>query len=247
MLRGRRQQEEHHVREWAIVSDVSDLADVSSRRGLPGLSYPEKYLRRLSGDLSEKFAGIFAHETVERYVLESYTGLLRTSTVKAHLANNTIRFATDRLTALAQAKGAIERTVPEVLFVCEENAGRSQMAAVLTNALSGGAVHVRSAGSAPAHQLNPSVVAVMEELGLDLSEAFPKPLTDDVVQAADVVVTMGCGDACPIYPGKRYQDWALKDPATLSLDEVRRVRDEIRIKVVAMLADLGVEASELAV
>ena len=121
------------------------------------------------------------------------------------------------------------------------------MAAVLTNALSGGAVHVRSAGSAPAHQLNPSVVAVMEELGLDLSEAFPKPLTDDVVQAADVVVTMGCGDACPIYPGKRYQDWALKDPATLSLDEVRRVRDEIRIKVVAMLADLGVEASELAV
>jgi len=139
-------------------------------------------------------------------VLESYTVLLRTSTVKAHLANNTIRFATDRLTALAQAKGAIERTVPAVLFVCEENAGRSQMAAELTNAL-----------------------------------------TDDVVQAADVVVTMGCGDACPIYPDKRYQDWALNDPATLSLDEVRLVRDEIRTKVVAMLADLGVEANELGV
>ncbi len=221
------------------------MTEVNGRRGLPGLTYPEEYLKRLADDLARKFAGIFGPETVERYVLESYTALLRTATVKAHLTSNTIRFATDRLTALAQAKGAIGSPVPEVLFVCEQNAGRSQMAAVLTNALSGGAVHVRSAGSAPAHQLNPAVVQVMIELGLDLSEAFPKPLTDDVVQAADVVITMGCGDACPIYPGKRYQDWALADPASLPLEHVRVVRDQIISKVTEMLELLGVEPKDL--
>ncbi|HOY82754.1 MAG TPA: arsenate reductase ArsC, partial [Rhodoglobus sp.] len=198
--------------------------DLTERRGMPGLAYPEEYLRRLAGDLTEKFAGVFSSETIERYVLESYTGLLRTSTVRTHLASRTIHFATDRLTALAQAKGAIERTVPEVLFVCEQNAGRSQMAAVLTAQLSQGRVHVRSAGSAPGKDLNPAVVKAMAELGLSMTEEFPKPLTDDVVQAADVVVTMGCGDACAIYPGKRYEDWELTDPAGLSLVEVRVIR-----------------------
>ena len=207
---------------------------------LPGLSYPEESLKRLAGDLAERFHGIFAAETVERYVLESYTGLLRTSSVKAHLTTRTSRFALERLTALAQAKGAIERAVPEVLFVCEQNAGRSQMAAVFTNALSGGAVHVRSAGSMPSAELNPTRVAVMTELGLSLDESFPKPLTDDVVQAADVVITMGCGDACPIYPGKRYVDWELVDPAGQPIDEVRRIRDQIKANVTEMLAGLGV-------
>ncbi|MDH6236695.1 arsenate reductase ArsC [Cryobacterium sp. CG_9.6] len=221
------------------------MTDLSARRSLSGLAYPEEYLKRLAEDLARKFAGVFGSETVERYVLESYTALLRTATVKAHLATNTIRFATDRLTALAQAKGAVARPVPEVLFVCVENAGRSQMAAVLTSALSNGAVHVRSAGSSPAHELNPAAVHVMTELGLDLSEAFPKPLTDDVVQAADVVVTMGCGDACPIYPGKRYQDWNLADPADLSLDDVRAVRDQITAHVIEMLTLLGVEPTGL--
>lgn len=216
------------------------MSDVSTRRSLPGLTFPEEHLKRLADDLAAKFVGVFALETVERYVLESYTALMRTSTVKAHLTNNTIRFATDRLTALAQAKGAIDRPVPEVLFVCVENAGRSQMAAVLTTALSGGGVHVRSAGSAPAQQINPTVLAAMAEIGLDLRTAFPKPLTDDVVQAADVVITMGCGDACPLYPGKRYQDWELTDPAGLPLEDVRRVRDDIRTHVEAMLAELGV-------
>ena len=212
--------------------------DLTERRGMPGLAYPEEYLRRLAGDLTEKFAGVFSSETIERYVLESYTGLLRTSTVRTHLASRTIHFATDRLTALAQAKGAIERTVPEVLFVCEQNAGRSQMAAVLTAQLSQGRVHVRSAGSAPGKDLNPAVVEAMAELGLSMTEEFPKPLTDDVVQAADVVVTMGCGDACAIYPGKRYEDWELTDPAGLSLDEVRGIRDDIRTRVEALLAEL---------
>jgi len=213
--------------------------DLSTRRGMPGLAYPEDYLKRLADELAEKFAGIFSSETVERYVLESYTGLLRTSKVKAHLASQTIRFATDRLTALAQAKGAIESPVPEVLFVCEQNAGRSQMAAVLTKSLSDGRVHVRSAGSSPVAELNPAVVAVMAELGLDMAEEFPKPLTDDVVQAADVVITMGCGDACAIYPGKRYLDWELTDPAGLSLDEVRVIRDDVKTRVEELLATLG--------
>ncbi|WP_104137625.1 MULTISPECIES: arsenate reductase ArsC [unclassified Cryobacterium] len=207
---------------------------------LPGLTYPEESLKRLAGELAEQFHGIFAAETVERYVLESYTGLLRTSSVKAHLTTRTARFARERLNALGQAKGAIERPVPEVLFVCEQNAGRSQMAAVFTNALSGGAVHVRSAGSMPLPELNPTMVAVMVELGLSLDESFPKPLTDDVVQAADVVITMGCGDACPIYPGKRYVDWELVDPAGRPIEEVRRIRDQIRANVTEMLAGLGV-------
>ena len=207
---------------------------------LPGLAYPEESLKRLAGELADQFHGVFAAETVERYGLESYTGLLRTSSVKAHLTTRTARFARDRLTALAQAKGALERPVPEVLFVCEQNAGRSQMAAVFTNALAGGAVHVRSAGSMPSPELNPIMVSVMTEIGLSMDESFPKPLTDDVVQAADVVVTMGCGDACPIYPGKRYVDWELVDPAGQPIEEVRRIRDQIRANVTEMLTGLGV-------
>lgn len=207
---------------------------------MSGLAYPEDYLKRLAIELTEKFAGVFGAETVERYVLESYTRLLRTSKVKAHLASQTTRFATDRLTALAQATGAITSDVPEILFVCEQNAGRSQMTAALTDQLSGGRVHVRSAGSMPAHELNPAVIAVMAELGVDLNREFPKPLTDDVVQAADVVVTMGCGDACPIYPGKHYQDWELDDLATLAPEDVRRVRDEIVGRVRELLNSLGV-------
>lgn len=218
--------------------------DTAGRRGLPGLSSPERYLHDLSLELTERFEGTFGAETVERYVLESYTALLRTATVKAHLANRVARFAADRLTALAQAKGAIVHEVPEVLFVCEQNAGRSQMAAVLTHSIGGDRVHVRSAGSMPAAELNPAVVTALEELGLDVSRDFPKPLTDDVVQAADVVVTMGCGDACPIYPGKRYLDWALDDPELLTLDEVRRVRDEIRTHIEQLLQTLESESNE---
>ena len=128
--------------------------------------------------------------------------------------------------------------VPEVLFVCVHNAGRSQMAAALLDHAADGRVHVRSAGSIPAGQLEPAVVEVMGELGLDLARAFPKPLTDDVVQAADVVVTMGCGDTCPVYPGKRDLDWDLPDPQHRPLAEVRRVRDDIDARVHTLLAEL---------
>jgi protein-tyrosine-phosphatase len=128
--------------------------------------------------------------------------------------------------------------VPEVLFVCVHNAGRSQMAAALLHQHAAGSVVVRSAGSAPAATVNPAVVAAMAELGLDLSQEFPKPLTDDAVQAADVVITMGCGDACPVYPGKRYLNWELDDPAGRDVAHVRPIRDEIDRRVRALLAEL---------
>lgn len=128
--------------------------------------------------------------------------------------------------------------VPEVLFVCVHNAGRSQMAAALLDHYAGGRVRVRSAGSTPADEINPAVVEVMGELGLDLSREFPKPLTGQAVAAADVVITMGCGDACPIYPGKRYLDWNIADPAGRDRDEVRAIRDQIDGRVQALLAEL---------
>jgi arsenate reductase len=134
----------------------------------------------------------------------------------------------------------VSEDTPEVLFVCVHNAGRSQMAAALTAWLGGDRVTVRSAGSEPAAAINPAVVEAMEELGLDLSQEFPRPLTDEAVRASDVVITMGCGDACPIYPGKRYLDWELDDPAGRSLAEVRGIRDEIRGRVEELLADLHV-------
>jgi arsenate reductase (thioredoxin) len=129
-------------------------------------------------------------------------------------------------------------TNPEVLFVCVHNAGRSQMAAALLDRRAAGTVHVRSAGSEPADRLNPAVVEAMAELGLDISREFPKALTDDAVKAADVVITMGCGDACPLYPGKRYLDWEIEDPAGKSLATVRRIRDEIDARVGVLLHEL---------
>ncbi|GAB3694188.1 arsenate reductase ArsC [Angustibacter aerolatus] len=129
-------------------------------------------------------------------------------------------------------------TVPEVLFVCVHNAGRSQMAAALLDHHAAGRVVVRSAGSAPADTVNPAVVEVMHEIGLDLSKEFPKPLSDDAVRAADVVITMGCGDACPFYPGTRYLDWELDDPAGLDADAIRPIRDDVDRRVRALLAEL---------
>ena len=128
--------------------------------------------------------------------------------------------------------------VPEVLFVCVHNAGRSQAAAALLDHYAHGRVHVRSAGSAPGDEVNPAIVAVLAERNLDITKEFPKPLTDEVVRAADVVISMGCGDACPVYPGKRYLDWDLDDPAGKPVDEVRPIVDEIDRRVRALLAEL---------
>jgi protein-tyrosine-phosphatase len=127
---------------------------------------------------------------------------------------------------------------PEVLFVCVHNAGRSQMAAGLVELRSRGRVHVRSAGSDPGEEIDPAVIQAMDEIGVDMSKEFPKPLTDEVVRAADVVIMMGCGDACPTYPGKRYEDWTLDDPAGQDVATVRRIRDEIDSRVQALLSEL---------
>ena len=146
----------------------------------------------------------------------------------------------ERLRVLGQVEGSIVKDVTEVLFVCVQNAGRSQMAAALLKHDSGGRVVVRSAGSQPADEINPAVVEALHELGLDVGEEFPKPLEDAAVRAADVVITMGCGDACPIYPSKRYEDWEVEDPAGKPLSDVRRIRDEIATRVQQLLVELGV-------
>jgi arsenate reductase len=146
--------------------------------------------------------------------------------------------AIDGLRSVGQVEGTLTKEVPEVLFVCVQNAGRSQMAAGLLDKLAEGRVHVRSAGSAPGEEINPQVRAAMSEVGVDLEKEFPKPLTDDVVRAADAVITMGCGDACPIYPGKRYEDWELEDPAGKDIETVRRIRDTIEARVRDLLDEL---------
>jgi arsenate reductase len=195
------------------------------------------HLEKGLDQLSDEFAGTFSAETVERYMAESLEAL-GGARLKDFVPLFVHRFARERLRALGQAQGTIAKTVPEVLFVCVQNAGRSQMAAALLDRYAEGRVHVRSAGSAPADQINPAVVTAMAELGLDVSKEFPKPMTDEVVQAADAVVTMGCGDACPIYPGKRYEDWEVDDPAETDLDGVRRIRDDISGRVRRLLAEL---------
>ena len=188
--------------------------------------------------LHEEFRGIYSLETIERFVDESIDRLSGARVVD-FIPLFVHRFARERLRALAQSEGAIIKEVPEVLFVCVHNAGRSQMAAALLDHHARGRVHVRSAGSAPADQINPAVAAALDEWGIDLSREFPKPLTDEFVQAADVVVTMGCGDACPIYPGKRYEDWELDDPAGQPVEVVRRIRDDIDARVQHLLAELA--------
>jgi len=145
---------------------------------------------------------------------------------------------TDDSLAGPSALGNAVSDIPEVLFVCVHNAGRSQMAAALLDHHARGWVMVRSAGSTPAERVNPAVIAAMAEVGVDLSKEFPKPLTDEVVQAADVVVTMGCGDACPLFPGKRYLDWEVDDPAGKSVEDVRIIRDEIDVRVQTLLTEL---------
>jgi arsenate reductase len=195
------------------------------------------HVRQAAESLADEFAGVFSKETIERYIAES-VDLLGASRVNAFVPLLAHRFARERLKALAQAEGMLVKEQPEVLFVCVHNAGRSQMAAGLVKLRSGGRIHVRSAGSAPAGEINPAVVEAMEELGIDMGEEFPKPLTDEVVRAADVVITMGCGDACPIYPGKRYQDWVLDDPAGQDLETVRTIRDELDARVEKLIAEL---------
>ncbi|WP_404435827.1 metalloregulator ArsR/SmtB family transcription factor [Microbacterium aerolatum] len=192
-------------------------------------------LDRVVDDLAARYRGTFSRETVTRYVADSHT-LLEGSGSTNLLASRTAAFATERLDDLDRA--AHEEGTRTVLFVCVQNAGRSQLAAGILRQLAGDRVIVRTAGSAPASDVRSAIVTALDEIGVTLGGEFPKPLTDEAVKAADVVITMGCGDACPIFPGRRYEDWDLDDPAGKPLSTVREIRDDIDRRVRALLANL---------
>lgn len=193
---------------------------------------------RIIDQLADRTRSLFSRETVARVVEESYRLLEQRARIKRHLPSLTSRFAADRLDALASSQGLRHVGVPEVLFVCVRNAGRSQIAAAVLRHIAGDRVHVRTAGSAPGTTVHSAVIDVLDEIGVPLAAEFPKPLTDEVVRASDVIVTMGCGDACPVYPGRRYMDWPLDDPADMELDDLRRLRDEIVERVTRLANEL---------
>jgi protein-tyrosine-phosphatase len=213
---------------------------------------PDSYRRRdLSVDqqlalltaarrLRDEYDGVFGEETIERFLHSSYDQFAGRATVPNFLPLLGERFARQRLQALARVEGLTHDGRPVVLFLCVHNAGRSQMALGFFQQLAGDRAIAWSGGSEPGTEVNPSAVAAMAERGIDISGEFPKPWTEEIVKAADVVITMGCGDACPIFPGKRYLDWTLDDPAGHSVEEVRPIRDEIERRVRGLLADLQV-------
>lgn len=204
---------------------------------------PEGRLRALAGvaqDLHERFRGVFGQETIDALVFDSYAKLAAKATVTNWLVVATERFATERLKALVQADRPATERVPAVLFLCTHNAGRSQMALGWFTHLACDRAVAWSGGSEPEAALNQAAVAAMTEVGIDITRQFPKPWTEEVVSAADVVVTMGCGDACPLVPGKHYEDWEVSDPAGLSLCDVRPIRDELERRVRDLLARLEI-------
>ena len=196
-------------------------------------------IRSVAARLREEFDGVFSEETVQRLIVESYSTFQHAKTL-SFVPLFVERYTRQRLRALGRVEGAIARDVPLVVFLCVHNSGRSQMAAGWLRHLSGDGTEVFSGGSNPASEVNPAAIASMAEAGIDISSEFPKPWTDEIVQAADAVVTMGCGDACPVFPGVRYLDWELDDPAGKTVDDVRPIRDEIERRVRALMDDLGV-------
>ena len=197
-------------------------------------------LRTAAFRLRAEFNGTFGAETIERFLHSSYDQFASRASVPNFLPLLAERFARQRLRALAKVEGDIQDGRPTVLFLCVHNAGRSQMALGFFQHLAGDRAVVWSGGSEPGYEINPSAVAAMAEREIDITGDFPKPWTDEIVQAADVVITMGCGDVCPVFPGKRYLDWELDDPAGKSVEDVRLIRDEIERRVRALLDELGV-------
>ncbi|MBB1515309.1 helix-turn-helix domain-containing protein [Tessaracoccus sp. MC1679] len=195
-------------------------------------------LARVVDRLAYRFAASFSRETVSRLVADSYTRLSARARIRTHILPMTEKFAADRLSALAVVEGRVASGVPEVLFVCTHNAGRSQMAAAFLRREAAEQVHVRTAGTKPAARVNPAVIAAMAEIGIDMLQEFPKPLTDEVVLASDVVITMGCGDSCPVYPGRRYLNWDIDDPSGQPPDRVRAIRDDLQRRVHDLITSL---------
>jgi arsenate reductase (thioredoxin) len=199
-------------------------------------------LLRAAAALHDEFDGIFSTETIERFLETSYDQFAERATVHHFLPLLAERFARQRLHAVAKVERRAGDDLPAVLFLCVHNAGRSQMALGWFKHLAGERAIAWSGGSEPANEINPTAVAAMAEVGIDITGEFPKPWADEIVEAADVVVTMGCGDACPLYSGKRYEDWELDDPAGLDVAAVRPIRDEIRRRVEVLLESLDVNA-----
>ena len=224
---------------YSIAPDQADrVAELLPRPS--EISMTRVLLDRISADLATRFSGIFAPETVGRYVTESYELLAEQTRITRYLPSLTARFTADRLAALAVGQRLTLDRVPEVLFVCVRNAGRSQLAAGILRQLAGERVTVRTAGSAPASAVQSIIIAALDEIGVPIGGEYPKPLTDEVVRAADVVVTMGCGDACPVFPGRRYLDWEIEDPVGLPLARVRDIRNDIEIRVRRLLTTLAI-------
>jgi arsenate reductase len=190
--------------------------------------------------LARDFDGVFGKETIERFLHSSYDQFAGNSTIVNFLPLLAERFARQRLRALAKVEGKQNDGLPTVLFLCVHNAGRSQMALGFFEHYAGDKAVAWSGGSEPGNQINPSAIAAMKERGVDISGEFPKPWTDEIVRAADVVITMGCGDACPVFPGKRYEEWVLEDPAGKAVADVRPVRDEIERRVLTLLEELSI-------
>jgi protein-tyrosine-phosphatase len=207
-----------------------------------GLTLAQQHvIRSATARLKDEFAGIISPETIERFISENLDQFLGDATITAFAPVLVERHTRDRLRALAKIEGKIVSDVPSVLFLCVHNAGRSQMAAGWLKHLAGGRVEVYSGGSEPANAINSAAVEAMAEVGVDITAEYPKRWTDEIVRAADVVVTMGCGDACPFFPGKRYEDWELDDPAGLGVTAVRPIRDDIRRRVEKLMQSLGLE------
>ena len=198
-------------------------------------------LRQAAERLRQQFAGQLNTETIERFLTESFDQISAGARLPNWLPLLAERFARERLRALARLEAGAKVTTPAVLFLCVHNAGRSQMAAGWLRHLAGDRVDVFSGGSEPAEALNRGAVQAMAEVGIDISDELPQPWADEIVRAADVVVTMGCGDACPLYPGTRYVDWELEDPSGKDVEEIRPIRDEIGLRVRALMAEIGVE------
>jgi protein-tyrosine-phosphatase len=201
----------------------------------------QRALRTAAKALHAEFDGTFGTETIEQFLATSYDQFAARAKITTYLPLMAERFARQRLNALAKVEGRATDGLPTVLFLCVHNAGRSQMALGWFNHLAGDRATAWSGGSEPGLEVNPSAVMAMAEVGIDIAKEFPKPWTDEIVQAADVVITMGCGDACPLFPGKRYEDWELIDPAGQDVDAVRPIRDEIERRVRELLSSLGVE------
>ncbi|HRD11238.1 MAG TPA: arsenate reductase ArsC [Mycobacterium sp.] len=197
-------------------------------------------LKSAATRLESEFADTFGTETIERFLCSSYDQFASRATIPNFLPLLAERFARQRLHALARVEGHINDGKPTVLFLCTHNAGRSQMALGFFTHYAGDKAIAWSGGSEPGNEINPAAIEAMREVGIDITGEYPKPWTDEIVQAADVVITMGCGDACPIFPGKRYENWELPDPAGQGLDAVRPIRDDIDERVRRLLADLNV-------